>query len=191
MSRGAVPEKRRICHSVPDLPASPICTGLCLSLSIRRRVLAICSQSTAVRHLVLLLERLSRQLSGTMFAIASSDTPCTSRRSLTLSHIRRTRYESEGSLRTFSPMAPERSARTSGTIATMLPTDADILRASADDIPNPPAPVDRLACACYWGSNVNQLVGHPSSKNDDSSSCLLYTSPSPRDQRGSRMPSSA
>ena len=26
---------------------------------------------------------------------------------------------------------------------------------------------------------------------DDNSDCLLYTSPSPRDQRGSRMPSSA
>ena len=26
---------------------------------------------------------------------------------------------------------------------------------------------------------------------DDSNDCLLYTSPSPRDQRGSRMPSSA
>ena len=36
----------------------------------------------------------------------------------------------------------------SGTVATKLPTDADILRASADDSPNPPAPVDRLACAC-------------------------------------------
>ena len=27
--------------------------------------------------------------------------------------------------------------------------------------------------------------------NKDDSTCLLYTSPSPRDQRGSRMPSSA
>ena len=27
--------------------------------------------------------------------------------------------------------------------------------------------------------------------NDESNNCLLYTSPSPRDQRGSRMPSSA
>ena len=34
---------------------------------------------------------------------------------------------------------------------------------------NLPAPADRLACACCWGSNVNRLVGHPSSKNDDSS----------------------
>ena len=144
----------------------------------------------------------SHQLSGTMFTIASSDTPCTSRRSLTLFHIRRTRSEAGSPLQTFSPMAPERSAGTSGTVATMLRTDADILRASADDTPNPPAPVDRLACACWWGSNVNRLVGHLSSKNDDSSAvpgmssrlsnihiellsafwrCLLYTSPSPRD----------
>ena len=28
-------------------------------------------------------------------------------------------------------------------------------------------------------------------RNEDSKPCLLYTSPSPRDQRGSRMPSSA
>ena len=28
-------------------------------------------------------------------------------------------------------------------------------------------------------------------KKKESASCLLYTSPSPRDQRGSRMPSSA
>ena len=30
-----------------------------------------------------------------------------------------------------------------------------------------------------------------SDENKDSNNCLLYTSPSPRDQRGSRMPSSA
>ena len=32
---------------------------------------------------------------------------------------------------------------------------------------------------------------HYTYKNDGISACLLYTSPSPRDQRGSRMPSSA
>ena len=31
----------------------------------------------------------------------------------------------------------------------------------------------------------------PPPKNDPALACLLYTSPSPRDQRGSRMPSSA
>ena len=34
----------------------------------------------------------------------------------------------------------------------------------------------------------NGIVGHGLGKAKD---CLLYTSPSPRDQRGSRMPSSA
>ena len=58
-SRRSVPEKRRTCHSVPDLPASPLCTGLCLSLSIWRRVLAICPQSTALRQLVLYLSNSS------------------------------------------------------------------------------------------------------------------------------------
>ena len=37
-----------------------------------------------------------------------------------------------------------------------------------------------------WPNGRSVLVVLPSSK-----SCLLYTSPSPRDQRGSRMPSSA
>ena len=34
------------------------------------------------------------------------------------------------------------------TVGTMLPTDADILRASADDSANPPVLVDRLTCVC-------------------------------------------
>ena len=37
-------------------------------------------------------------------------------------------------------------------------------------------------------SNMEKLVGHMKEQVED---CLLYTSPSPRDQRGSRMPSSA
>ena len=36
-----------------------------------------------------------------------------------------------------------------------------------------------------------KLQGNAADKPDGSQSCLLYTSPSPRDQRGSRMPSSA
>ena len=35
------------------------------------------------------------------------------------------------------------------------------------------------------------LSGGPASVNSQDAPCLLYTSPSPRDQRGSRMPSSA
>ena len=36
-----------------------------------------------------------------------------------------------------------------------------------------------------------QIRSEVTYKNDKPSTCLLYTSPSPRDQRGSRMPSSA
>ena len=47
----------------------------------------------------------------------------------------------------------------------------------------------------YWGGGM-WLEGDAEMAMDDagsatSSTCLLYTSPSPRDQRGSRMPSSA
>ena len=37
----------------------------------------------------------------------------------------------------------------------------------------------------------NDDDGLTTESDDDANSCLLYTSPSPRDQRGSRMPSSA
>ena len=37
-----------------------------------------------------------------------------------------------------------------------------------------------------WGSLLGSRQAH-----DEAIGCLLYTSPSPRDQRGSRMPSSA
>ena len=40
----------------------------------------------------------------------------------------------------------------------------------------------------YYPEPIGGLFGENS---DMSKSCLLYTSPSPRDQRGSRMPSSA
>ena len=36
-----------------------------------------------------------------------------------------------------------------------------------------------------------QVVGGAKLKDKEIKTCLLYTSPSPRDQRGSRMPSSA
>ena len=39
---------------------------------------------------------------------------------------------------------------------------------------------------------LNEVIDHPAeTANTRVSICLLYTSPSPRDQRGSRMPSSA
>ena len=41
------------------------------------------------------------------------------------------------------------------------------------------------------GGNIFRGVAASAQGMDRASSCLLYTSPSPRDQRGSRMPSSA
>ena len=40
-------------------------------------------------------------------------------------------------------------------------------------------------------TSMNNMFYEASSFNRDIGGCLLYTSPSPRDQRGSRMPSSA
>ena len=40
-------------------------------------------------------------------------------------------------------------------------------------------------------SNVRSVPTPPGNSSNQSTTCLLYTSPSPRDQRGSRMPSSA
>ena len=50
--------------------------------------------------------------------------------------------------------------------------------------------------AANWGSHCAVYIGSEGMSSGDTSiipagSCLLYTSPSPRDQRGSRMPSSA
>ena len=42
-----------------------------------------------------------------------------------------------------------------------------------------------VLAACGSGTDPQALL------SNDPNSCLLYTSPSPRDQRGSRMPSSA
>ena len=39
--------------------------------------------------------------------------------------------------------------------------------------------------------DVQDKLKFPEKKLEEYLSCLLYTSPSPRDQRGSRMPSSA
>lgn len=91
-----------------------------------------------------------------------------SRRSLTLLQMRRTRSELGSAFRTFSPSMPEISAKTSDTVATMLPRDAEVLLASADVSPNPPPPVERLACTLWRGYSINWFAGHPSSKNDNS-----------------------
>ena len=46
----------------------------------------------------------------------------------------------------------------------------------------------------YWSFDFTRVIGEFGDNNlipNDFYDCLLYTSPSPRDQRGSRMPSSA
>ena len=53
-------------------------------------------------------------------------------------------------------------------------------------IPTPDAVDDPFTTNEDTPVNVNPLTN-----DDDGAGCLLYTSPSPRDQRGSRMPSSA
>ena len=42
-----------------------------------------------------------------------------------------------------------------------------------------------------WSSEENKRVARVARNYEQVRACLLYTSPSPRDQRGSRMPSSA
>ena len=53
--------------------------------------------------------------------------------------------------------------------------------------------LEQMGCKVKWGENEISVAG-PAKVGIDvdmSNVCLLYTSPSPRDQRGSRMPSSA
>ena len=47
------------------------------------------------------------------------------------------------------------------------------------------------ASVAVSGDNIDITSATPSDRSTDNIICLLYTSPSPRDQRGSRMPSSA
>ena len=52
--------------------------------------------------------------------------------------------------------------------------------------------VTRLDVVNYISHGISKIADEDKSDMEDlSSDCLLYTSPSPRDQRGSRMPSSA
>ena len=54
-------------------------------------------------------------------------------------------------------------------------------------------PMSRVACETLVTTGLAMVAGEITTKAyvDIPSVCLLYTSPSPRDQRGSRMPSSA
>ena len=71
----------------------------------------------------------------------------------------------------------------SGRLITVLTDEQGIIRLAA---PGARRPKSSLAAATPLTYLSFQIFGNRSLK-----SCLLYTSPSPRDQRGSRMPASA
>ena len=54
-----------------------------------------------------------------------------------------------------------------------------------------PASVFKFVCNDVHKERVRVEVARNGAKRLKTTSCLLYTSPSPRDQRGARMPSSA
>ena len=64
--------------------------------------------------------------------------------------------------------------------------DGDENPASESDVPSTEA-IEIVAQSLL----IHGLLTDIGSRDDDAEACLLYTSPSPRDQRGSRMPSSA
>ena len=74
----------------------------------------------------------------------------------------------------------DRAVRVAAAIPDGVPSVAESGITGPDD-------VRRLVAAGYDAV----LVGESVVTADDRAACLLYTSPSPRDQRGSRMPSSA
>ena len=92
----------------------------------------------------------------------------------------------------------ERQAQDDAAIALLEQERAIAKQAHLEKQANPPQPVTQLSTGSIEGAN-HQLDEQAQSTDTATSdvtierhrSCLLYTSPSPRDQRGSRMPSSA
>lgn len=70
---------------------------------------------------------------------------------------------------------PVRSARTPSRVPTLVPMDADILLASADDNPSLPTPAERRACAS-WSIARIFLIGEPraSAAPGSSRTCSLH-----------------
>ena len=73
-----------------------------------------------------------------------------------------------------------------------------------DEVGRGPLAGPVISCGCYFKNYIiqedfNKLIGDSKKLSEKKrnvsfkflQNCLLYTSPSPRDQRGSRMPSSA
>ena len=66
--------------------------------------------------------------------------------------------------------------------------------AARDSLPKGPgvfAPLGLIHERAFAAQNIRMTVTARKSRINGLDTCLLYTSPSPRDQRGSRMPSSA
>ena len=68
-------------------------------------------------------------------------------------------------------------------------SDLNAFRSANDFVIEVISSGERITLSSYFESQVNEI--EQIEFFDGSSICLLYTSPSPRDQRGSRMPSSA
>ena len=109
------------------------------------------------------------QDSGKIPVITSFVTPCVSRMSRQPPPSRAIIPVLGSPLLTRSPNGPVRSTRTSVRIPTLPPIEEDILLASVDGSPNPPAPADSRAWGWWWSCNVYRLVGHPSWINDRAS----------------------
>ena len=70
--------------------------------------------------------------------------------------------------------------------------EAEIEAGSDEDVPGGADPIVRALGRARGGGNGDEAEIEAGSDEDvTAGGCLLYTSPSPRDQRGSRMPSSA
>ena len=90
----------------------------------------------------------SSQDSGMIPAIASFETPHVSRISRKLPPSWAMMLVSGSPVLTRFPNGSVRSARTSGRVPTLLPTEADIRLAIVDSSSNLPTPVERRAWAC-------------------------------------------
>ena len=93
----------------------------------------------------------------------------------------------------FQPMLPHHAAVYSG-LQTKYP-NAEVYIATSDKVEHPKSPFNfaekKAIMSELHNIPADRIINVRRPYNGDDYACLLYTSPSPRDQRGSRMPSSA
>ena len=94
--------------------------------------------------------------------------------------------EYDGSDDGFKLGTPKEESETVGMRLTKLRSAASIV-----DFDGPKDPVQADKVRLELDGTLSEAVDNLLEKSTRLDSCLLYTSPSPRDQRGSRMPSSA